>query len=189
MRTISKYIILILVILAASLQLIADPLIEKATAQSYQYDPDSSAAVSPKAGWQQFPPELEEREWWMDALLWFPNRLLDFIDIFRVDVGVGSAYGASIKITEHGQAAYRKMVPFSVRVGAFGRQAPIMVETSDEIGIGSYMQKSLDRQVCPGEVGVGGDLLLVGAYGGICLDEFGDFLAGLFFFDLMDDDF
>ncbi len=189
MNTIRKVTRLLAVLLILPTLLITNTPVARAQAQSYEYNPDSSAPVSPKPGWQQFPPELEEREWWMDVILWVPNRVLDFIDIFRVDAGVGPAYGASLKITQHGQAAYRKMEPFSLRVGAFGRQAPVMVETTDEIGIGPYMQESLDRQTCPGEVGIGADLLLFGAYGGICVDEFGDFLAGLFFLDLMDDDF
>lgn len=159
-----------------------------AQAQSYE-DPLYSAPVSPKPGWQQFPPELEEREWWMEVIWWLPNRLLDLVDVFKVDVGVGPAYGAGVKVTEYGQAAYRKMDPFSFRIGAFGRQAPVMVETSDEIGIGPNMQMSLDRQVCPGELGIGADLFLFGGYAGICLDELVDFSAGLFFIDLLDDDF
>jgi hypothetical protein len=42
--------------------------------------------------------------------------------------------------------------------------------------------------VCDGEIGLGADVLVAGAYGGVCVDEFADFIAGIFFIDLKDDD-
>lgn len=146
--------------------------------------------ASPKEPWSDFKPiqENEGTPWWAEALLWIPNRALDFIDIFRVDVGVGPAAGGVVRFTEYGQAGFRTMMPASVRVGDFGRELPVRVETSNEIGVSPAFKQSKDRDVCPGEVGVGADLFLVGAYGGVCLDEVIDFVAGIFFLDPKDDD-
>jgi hypothetical protein len=146
--------------------------------------------ASPKEPWTDFKPvqENEGTPWWAHVLLWVPNRVLDIIDIFRVDVGVGPAVGGVVRITEYGQAGFRTMMPASLRVGDFGRQLPITVEASNEFGISPAFKQSKDRTVCPGEVGAGADLFLVGAYGGVCLDEVVDFVAGIFFLDPKDDD-
>ena len=42
--------------------------------------------------------------------------------------------------------------------------------------------------VTPGEIGVGLDALIVGAYAGLSIDELGDFVTGLVGIDLNDDD-
>lgn len=146
--------------------------------------------TSPKEGWKEFEPVQagEGSPWWSDVLMWIPNRVLDFIDIFRVDVGVGPSFGAVARVTKYGEVGYRMMAPASLRVGDFGREMPIMVESSNEFGVSPLYVDSKDRTVCPGEIGLGADVFLVGAYGGLCVDEFADFLAGLFFIDLKDDD-
>lgn len=146
-------------------------------------------AASPKQGWGDFE-VVEEKApypWWGQALLWLPNRLLDLVDVFRVDAGVGPAYGGVVRVTRYVQAGYRQMSPFSLRVGDFGRKLPVMVESSNEIGAGPAFIASKDREICTGEVGVGVDLL-AGAYVGICVEELVDFAAGLVFLDIMDDD-
>jgi hypothetical protein len=146
--------------------------------------------TSPKEGWKDFEPVQvnEGSPWWSEVLLWVPNRVLDFIDIFRVDVGVGPAFGAVARVTKYGQIGYRQMAPASLRVGDFGRELPLMLETSNEFGVGPAYVDSADRQVCPGEIGLGGDLLVAGAYAGICVDEVIDFLAGIVMIDLKEDD-
>jgi hypothetical protein len=42
--------------------------------------------------------------------------------------------------------------------------------------------------VCEAEIGLGLDVLLVGAYGGVCLDEVADFVGGIFLIDFKGDD-
>jgi len=146
--------------------------------------------TSPKEGWSKLEP-IEKGEgtpFWADVLLWLPNRILDLIDVFRIDVGVGPSFGAVARATKWGQIGYRQMAPASLRVGDFGRQMPFLLETSNEFGIGPAYVNSSDRHVCDGEFGLGADLLVAGAYGGVCVDEFADFIAGIFFIDLKDDD-
>lgn len=151
---------------------------------------DREAAVSPKPGWGEFVviEEKEEYPWWGRALLWLPNRVLDLIDVFRVDVGAGPSFGAVARVTKYGQVGYRVMSPASLRVGDFGRRSPVMLESSNEFGIGPAFVQSKDRDVCTGEIGAGVDLFLFGIYGGICVEELADFVAGIFFIDLRDDD-
>jgi hypothetical protein len=159
-------------------------------AQAENAPADQEVRSSPKQPWGEFT-VVEEKKgtpWWAHVLLWFPNRVMDFVDIFHVDFGAGPSVGGVIRVSQYAQAGYRHMTPLSVRVGLAGRQRPFFVERSDEYGIGPRFHKSKDRKVCPGEVGAGVDLLIVGAYGGICMEEVFDFIAGLFFLDVSGDD-
>ena len=122
-------------------------------------------------------------------LLYIPNRVVDLIDIFRLDVGVGPANGAVLRVTDGGQVGARYMSPGSLRVGLFGRNWPVKLEKHDEYGIGPGFLRSKDRRTGDYELGFGGDLLLVGAYGGVRFDEIMDFFTGLVGYDLLDDDF
>ena len=148
----------------------------------------SEPVVSPNEPWQTLPSNTaaDERPWWAAVLAWVPNRAMDIIDIFRVDVGVGAAAGGVLRISKGGQVGYRA-VSSSVRIGDFGRTAPVIVETHDEGGAGPDFVQSKDRPVCQGEVGLGLDLG-VGAYAGVCLEEVLDAVAGVFFLDPMGDD-
>ena len=121
-------------------------------------------------------------------VLYLPNRLLDFIDVFRVDVGAGPAIGAVVRITEYGQMGYREFFPLSVRFGLRARQAPVFIEDATEKGFGPNFMSSLSREISPIELGLGGDLLLLGAYLGLSVDEAFDFLTGIIGFDIKGDD-
>lgn len=146
--------------------------------------------VSPKDGWDKLEPTQkgDGSPFWSQLLMWLPNRVLDLIDVFRVDVGVGPSFGAVVRVTKYGQVGFREVMPASLRVGDFGRQMPVLLETSNEFGVGPAYVDSADRKVCDGEIGLGADALVAGAYAGVCVDEFADFLAGIFFIDLKDDD-
>jgi hypothetical protein len=146
--------------------------------------------TSPKEAWRDLEAvEVNEgTPWWAEVLLYIPNRVRDLIDVFRVDVGVGASVGGVIRVTEYAQAGYRQMMPVSLRVGDFGRQFPIVVESSNEIGVSPAFKQSADRDICEAEVGLGLDVLLVGGYGGICLDELADFIGGIFLVDFKGDD-
>lgn len=121
--------------------------------------------------------------------LYIPHRIVDFLDIFRVDVGVGPSVGAVMRISKAGQMGYRSFNPGSLRLGLRGREIPVFVETHDEYGIGPAFENSPDRKVTDGEVGAGVDLFLAGAYVGVSLDEFVDFILGIFTIDPSGDDF
>lgn len=147
-------------------------------------------AVSPKEPWEDF--EIVEEEvglpWWKDVLLWFPNRIMDLVDVFRVDVGAGTSAGAVLRLSKYGQVGYRQISSKSVRIGDFGRHMPYLIERTSEGGVGPFYENSKERRVCTGEVGLGIDFFVAGAYAGICVEELADFVAGLFFIDLRGDD-
>ncbi|MCB0358625.1 MAG: hypothetical protein KDD44_03290 [Bdellovibrionales bacterium] len=134
------------------------------------------------------PPQAEQQSTLGFILLYLPNRLLDAIDIFRVDAGVGVSVGAVARVTRYGQVGYRSVSPFSLRAGLRGRKFPMFIEHSSEFGVGPGFLQSSDREVTPAEIGIGADAVLVGAYVGVSLDEAGDFLAGLVGFDPKGDD-
>jgi len=146
--------------------------------------------TSPKEAWNDLSAiQVNEGTSWLADVFWYiPNRVLDLIDVFRVDVGVGASVGAVVRVTEYVQVGYRQMLPVSLRVGDFGRQFPVIVESSNEFGISPAFKQSADRQVCQAEIGLGGDILIVGAYGGVCLDELADFIGGFFMIDFKGDD-
>lgn len=154
--------------------------------------PEPSVEASPKSGWADFNPEKEtegeESSGIRKAFLWIPNRLLDLIDVFKVDVGVGPAAGGVVRITKWGQAGIRTMAPAMLRVGDMGRTWPVKIEHSNELGISPAFLQSNERTVCPGEVGLGLDLFLIGGYAGVCFDELYDFVAGIFLEDVKKDD-
>ena len=122
------------------------------------------------------------------VLLWIPNRIIDLLDVVHIDVGVGPSFGAVVRATDSGQVGYRVMSPASLRAGLNGRNLPIFIERGMEVGMGPTFVNSFGRDVCPGELGAGVDLFLLGGYGGICFDEALDFVVGIFGFDMMEDD-
>lgn len=128
------------------------------------------------------------QSWLAQVLLWAPNRIMDLIDIFHVDVGVGPAFGAVVRVSKQGQVGYRQMVPLSVRGGLNGRRVPFFIENGSEIGAGPTFLPSSGRNVCSAEVGGAVDILLVGANAGICFDEVIDFVLGVIFIDPQGDD-
>ncbi len=122
------------------------------------------------------------------TLLFVPNRILDILDIIRVDVGVGPSAGAVVRITPYAQAGVRLMMPLSVRLGLRGRRSPVFVEHVNEMGIGPTFLSSNDREPSILEIGVGADLFLAGFYVGISLDSIGDAIVGFAGFDPAEDD-
>ncbi len=150
---------------------------------------EEATQSSPKPGWGEFEVvEETEPQWWRTALLWIPNRLLDLVDVVRADVGVGIATGGVLRATKYAQAGYRSISPTSVRVGLLGRRAPILVEHSSEIGVSPAFLESAERKVCTYEFGLGIDLIVPGAYLGICGDELEDFFMGIATLDPSKDD-
>lgn len=55
-----------------------------------------------------------------------------------------------------------------------------MLETSTKAGIGASLSQFLDRKLRATEIEAGADLLFLGAYFGICPDEFIDFIGAIF---------
>ena len=149
---------------------------------------ESYAAGSPKEPWPDLEyQQIEADSAWDSILMWFPNRFLDFIDMFKADVGIGTSLGAVVRFTPYAQAGFRS-VPFSLRAGNLGRRSPIMIESCSEAGLSPDFKESNDRRLCSAEIGIGVDLLIPGAYVAICPDEMLDFALGIFLIDYKGDD-
>jgi hypothetical protein len=146
-----------------------------------EYSEHSKPAGSAKASGKN-------RSLLVSGLLYIPNRVLDILDIFRVDVGVGPAVGAVARVTKYGQVGARLMMPVSARVGLRGRKIPVFIEHTSEMGVGPLYLDSPQREATPLEVGAGVDLILVGAYVGISVDSIFDALTGFVGFDISEDD-
>lgn len=133
--------------------------------------------------------KAKDRSIIVSSLLFIPNRVMDLLDILRFDVGVGPALGLVARVTPHGQAGVRVMMPISVRAGLRGRKLPIFIEHTNEMGVGPLFLGSKEREPSPLEVGVGADLFLAGVYAGISIDSIFDFFGGFVGLDISEDDF
>ncbi|MCC6932077.1 MAG: hypothetical protein IT292_02335 [Deltaproteobacteria bacterium] len=123
------------------------------------------------------------------VLMYVPNRILDFFDIFRVDVGLGGSYGGVLRLSEPLQMGIRKFPIGSMRIGLHGRQWPVFFEDKGEYGFGPDFHNTPQRKVTPVEIGVGVDLIVPAAYVGISFDELADFVLGIFTYDMSGDDY
>lgn len=115
------------------------------------------------------------------------NRVLDLMDCFRLNVGVGPGIGVNVRCTPAlrlGVAIYD-----SLRFGIHKRNFPVYRESSLEAGICmAYIQLGdADRDRM--EVGASLHLILIGADIAIDFEEVGDFFAGIFTIDHKNDDF
>ena len=122
------------------------------------------------------------------TLLYLPNRILDLLDIFRADLGIGPATGAVVRLTRWGQIGIRSFSPGSLRLGLAGRRLPIFIERTSEFGVGPGFLNSTERPVTALELGGSVDLLLVGLSLGLSVDELADFVLGVLGIDFKDDD-
>ena len=168
------------------------------TVESISKEAEDSRRADPSSGYTSRLDEInrdtreeplsEKEQTFFRGLLWYlPNRVIDFFDIFRVDVGIGGAAGGVLRATRYGQVGGRYISPLSARVGIRGRTVPFFLEKHSEAGFGSNFQQTPNRHVTPYEVGVGVDAI-VGGYVGISFDELLDFFAGFALFDLKQDD-
>lgn len=130
----------------------------------------------------------EKRSLATNVLLYIPNRILDLLDIIRIDVGVGPSAGAVVRITPYGQVGARFLLPISARAGLRGRKSPIFIEHTSEMGIGPAFLSSEARTPTILEVGAGLDFFVAGAYFGISFDSIADAVVGFVGYDLSDDD-
>lgn len=122
------------------------------------------------------------------TLLYLPRRVMDFLDIFRIDVGVGKSAGVVVRMSSAVQGGYRGFFPASYRLGLRGRNAPWWTERKSEYGLSPWFTNSPQRKPTSLEIGAGADLGFAGIYLGLSLDECGDFFAGIIGYDPKDDD-
>lgn len=129
-------------------------------------------------------------------LLYIPNRIFDFLDIFRIRARVGPGFGASVRVTKY-VATY--LGAYATIYG--GLPGPRMRKMPrSPIGFETYNGATLSvldgtwdggfgPDYSPSEIGVGIQLAVVGIDIGIDPVEIADFFAGILMFDIRDDDF
>jgi hypothetical protein len=124
---------------------------------------------------------------WYDVILYYvPNRVLDLIDIARLNVGIGCGFGVNVRLTELAEIGFGQYQ--TTRFGMKGRVLPVYEENIDEAGIAflGYVNGCLQRD--PTEVGADLHLGIIGAQAAISLAEAADFVAGIVLIDLQGDD-
>ena len=125
-------------------------------------------------------------------LLYPVNRVLDVLDIFRLNVGAGPGFGLNLRATKFVQVGMENY--FSVRAG-LGKRGGLLVPryglfyTESELltmGIGPLYTGGWQRGMT--EVGGTIHLGIVGIDAAIDLSEILDFLGGFVFIDFRGDD-
>jgi hypothetical protein len=123
----------------------------------------------------------------LDMVLYYvPNRVLDAVDVFRLNVGIGCGFGFNVRATELAEIGYGQYS--TTRFGMKGRVMPVYDEKIDEAGIGflGWVNGCLQRD--PSEVGADLHLGVIGVQAAVSLMEAVDFVAGFALIDLQCDD-
>jgi hypothetical protein len=123
---------------------------------------------------------------WDVVLYYIPNRVLDFIDIGRLNLGVGCGFGFNVRATELAEIGFGQYE--TTRFGMKGRVLPVYEENIDEAGFAflGYVNGCLQRD--PTEVGADLHVGVIGAQAAVSLAEAADFLVGFILIDLQHDD-
>jgi hypothetical protein len=152
--------------------------------------PEEQFSISEKPPWTTIPPirAKSSASNWEVALYWLPNRLIDFFEIFKIDLGIGPSLGVTARATSYLQGGFRSMYPTSLRIGLLGEETPYLLESANEFGLSPFYHDNTQRDICNGEFGIGIDAFILGAYAGFCPEELVDFIGGIFTADIMDDD-
>lgn len=128
------------------------------------------------------------------VLMYLPNRLLDLLDIARLRLRVGPGIAAGVRVTKPLQANIGSYATVYAGLpgprGDASFRSPIGLEayTGAALSVLSVESESFGPHYSPTEIGVGAQLLLVGVDAGVDPLEVVDFVLGLFFIDLRDDD-
>jgi hypothetical protein len=130
------------------------------------------------------------------ALLYIPNRIFDVLDIVRARIRLGPGIGFDVRATQYADffiGSY--FTVYAGLPGPRGRMIPVLpvgVETRSGIEV-SIVDATVEGFNGPdygtGEFGLGLQIFMIGFDVGIDPFEIVDFVAGLFTFDPMDDDF
>lgn len=136
---------------------------------------------------QVCPPQCPKPcNWWDMVLYYVPNRALDFVDIFRVNVGVGCGWGINVRATELAEIGIGQYE--TTRFGMKGRVLPVYEENINESGVAflGFVNGCLQRD--PTEVGADVQLGIIGAQAAVSLAEAVDFITGFVLYDPQGDD-
>lgn len=141
-------------------------------------------------------PEAREAKGWEHAILWyFPNRILDLFDLFRVRIRLGPGLAVNARITDYSDAyigSYHTVylgLP-GPRMGS-GIRWPVGLEREKGIkllGVDATDDLPHEPGYSPTEINAGFQVLVVGGEIGFDPVELGDFISGFIMHDPRGDD-
>lgn len=123
---------------------------------------------------------------WRTAAWYLPNRALDLLDVFKLNLSGGFGGGIDLRITRLFEAGFSDYNV--VRAGLNGRRFPVYREKLDESSITLFGITSGMRTRDPWEVGATLHFVVLGAEAAINVKSALDFVGGFFLLDLEDDD-
>ena len=138
----------------------------------------------------------EDNSLLQDVLLYVPNRIFDFVDIFRLRARVGPGFAVDVRATElvnlyAGTYAtvfaglpgprQRTTIPIPVGLESHNGVSVSVADVTADGGIGP--------DYSPSEFGLGFQLAIIGVDFGVDPLEIVDFIAGIACIDMQSDDF
>lgn len=140
---------------------------------------------------EEEPKEAKKRPFFIDLILYVPNRLFDLFDVVRAGVSVGLGLGVDLTATKYLNATL--MTKASVGVGYQTlRHLPIEAASYAMIGVGpvkAAADPGLAWHRSPGDIRVELFLFFLGGHLAVEPFEVFDFAVGIIGFDPMQDDF
>lgn len=167
--------------LAAAAAIVLSPAVSKASAE-LPARPELPQAPPPAV----CQPAQKCYNAWDIILYYVPNRVLDLVDIGRLNIGIGCGWGFNVRATELAEIGYGCYE--TTRFGMKGRVLPVYEENISEGGIAflGYVNGCLQRD--PTEVGADLHIGVIGAQAAVSLAEAADFITGFLLIDLQQDD-
>ena len=125
--------------------------------------------------------------WLKTAALYLPNRVVDFIDVWRLNVGAGLGACVNLRPTKSLQIGFGSYD--SVRIGLRGRRFPLWHEWSLEGGFDGMYYELGEAERGFYEFGGTVHLLFIGLDAAVNIEEALDFGYGIFLADPANDDY
>ncbi|HLC16658.1 MAG TPA: hypothetical protein VJL89_10580 [Thermodesulfovibrionia bacterium] len=126
-------------------------------------------------------------------VLYYPvNRLLDFADIFRLNVGVGPGIGINIRPTKFAQVGFENYMSARAGLGKnsgfFVKRYGLLYTETELMTMGAGLLYTGGGQRGLTEVGTTFHLLIIGGEAALDLSELADFFLGFTTVDFKQDD-
>lgn len=188
-----SYILLILLTFSLNLLLYVSSTYAQEKADNLEKNEKIKIEEEQKTEEDEKAKEKEEEESLTISIIKYPvNRVLDFIDIFRLNIGVGPGIGLNIRPTKFAQVGIENYVSARAGLGKngsliFKRYGLAYLESEAfTMGVGPLYTGGKQRGYT--EVGATAHLAIIGAEAALDLSEIADFFLGFATVDLKDDD-
>lgn len=139
--------------------------------------------AAPAAAQQE---DAASRGSWKAAAYYVPNRVLDLLDVFKLNVSVGPGSGFDVRLTRLFEVGFSEYDV--LRIGLNGRRFPVYREKLSEASLTLLGLTSGQRTRDGYEAGATLQFLVVGVEAAVNVRSILDFLAGIVLLDIEDDD-